>query len=53
MRQTLWLVKNGMDFDVAVSLDEVERVSFSIIFSELDGRKFNFSKWEFEKENEK
>jgi hypothetical protein len=35
---------------VAFSLDEITRAAWCIVFSEHEGRKFNWSRMEFEKE---
>lgn len=49
MRQCLWLVKNGVPFDVAFALDDVKRTAWSIIFSEQDsGKRYNFITREYE-----
>jgi hypothetical protein len=34
-------VKHGVPFDVAFQLDDVTRAAWSIIFSEMDGAKFD------------
>jgi hypothetical protein len=43
----LWLVKNGVPFDVAFSLGNKERVAWSIIMSEHEGAKFNWETFNF------
>ncbi len=48
MRECLWLVKNGVPFDVAFGLDDVMRAGWCIIFSEMEGNKFNFTTMQFE-----
>jgi hypothetical protein len=44
-------VKNGIPFDVAFCLDDVDRMAWCIIMSEFLGRRFNWSRMEFEEEN--
>jgi hypothetical protein len=44
------LVRNGVPFDVAFSVDDATRTAFSIVFSEFEGNKFNYERMEFEKE---
>jgi hypothetical protein len=36
-----------MDFDLAMQLDDVTRAAYSIIFSEQEGRKFDFGSMSF------
>lgn len=48
MRECLWLVKNGVPFDVAFELDEIQRTGWCIIFSEMEGAKFNFHTMQYE-----
>lgn len=58
MREALWLVHNGVPFNIAMGLSEKEEkeiylsheesFAYSIIFSEFNGGKFNFDKWRFE-----
>ena len=48
IRQCLWLVKNGVPFDVAFSLGANERLAWSIIMSEHEGAKFNWNTLAFE-----
>lgn len=43
MRSCLYLVKNGVPFDVAFSLPQHEVVAWTIIFGELDGGKWSWS----------
>ena len=50
MRECLWLVKNGVPFDVAFQLDDVTRAGFSIIFSEMEGAKFDFNMMQFKED---
>lgn len=49
MRQALWLVKNGVPYDVAFSLPAEERVAYMIIFGELEGGKFDWARMDWEK----
>lgn len=49
MRQCLWLVKNGIPFDVAFALDDVKRTAWSIMFSEMEsGKTYNFASMTYE-----
>jgi len=48
IRECLFLIKHGIPFDVAFEVDDVTRAAWAIIFSEIDGAKFNFSTMEFE-----
>jgi hypothetical protein len=41
-------VKNGVPFDVAFQLNDVTRSAWSIMFSEMEGAKFNLNTMEFE-----
>lgn len=47
MRDALWLVKNGISFDLAFGMPDTERKAFAIIFSEHEGASFDWSamKW--------
>lgn len=47
----LWLVKNGVPWDVANNLDKSFRDGFCIIFSEIEGQKFNWNLMRFEEKN--
>lgn len=38
----------GIPFNVATSLSEIERKAFCLIASEHNGAKFNFNRFEFE-----
>lgn len=44
---SLWLVHNGVPFDVAFSLQERERLAFAIAFSSFEGRKFDWDDMRF------
>lgn len=46
--ECLWLVRNGVPFDVAFGLDEVTRAAWAIVFSEFEGAKFNWATMQFE-----
>lgn len=47
LREALWLVQAGVPFDIAFSLDAVERAGWSIIVSEQQGREFSFATMSF------
>lgn len=40
--EALWLVHNGVPFDLAFSLDETHRAAFAIIFSGFHGSEFDW-----------
>lgn len=42
-RQRLMLVKNGVDFDVAFSVDKMTAAAWGIIFMELDGIEWDWN----------
>lgn len=44
----MWLVRNGVPFDVAFQLDDNTRTAFAIIFSGFEGAKFNWNRMVFE-----
>jgi hypothetical protein len=49
MRQCLWLIKNGIPFDVAFALDDTKRTAWCLIFSEMErGKRYNFDSRTFE-----
>jgi hypothetical protein len=48
VRESLWLVKGGIPFDLAFSLDEVTRAAFCIVLSEMEGSKFDWHRMDFE-----
>lgn len=51
MRECLWLVKNGVPFDIAFGLDDITRTGWAIIFSEqASGREFNWHTMGFDSE---
>jgi hypothetical protein len=48
-RSMLWLIKNGIPFDIAHSLDWSEIIGWSITLSELEsGKKFNWTTKRFQ-----
>jgi len=44
----LWLVQNGVPFDVAFSLSPLTRKAWGIKFQMMQGRKFNVNTLQFE-----
>lgn len=48
LNEILYLVKNGVPFDVAWVLKPVERFSWCVIFGRFDGGKFNSSTMQWE-----
>ena len=50
MRECLWLVSQGVPFDVAFELDPMKRAAYSIIFSEIQGARFNFATMQFDED---
>ena len=49
MRECLWLVKNGIPFDVAFSVDDTKCTAWSIAFYEFEsGKAYNWTTLEFE-----
>lgn len=48
-RQRLMLVKNGVHFDVAFSVDKMTAAAWGIIFMELDGLKWDWGRMAPEK----
>ncbi len=47
----LYLVKNGIPFDVAASLDDEERLAWSVIFGEFEGGHFEWETLSWKKES--
>jgi hypothetical protein len=47
----LWLVKNGIPFDVAFRLDDVTRAGWSIMFAEMEGATFDFETMTLKRDN--
>ena len=41
-RERAFLMKNGVPFDVAMSLELYEVIAFTIAFGEFDGNEFDF-----------
>ena len=50
MKECLWLVKNGVPFDVAFALDDVTRAAWSIIYSEMEGAEFDWNTMRFKEQ---
>lgn len=48
MKEILWLVKNGVPYNEVFNLDDTVIVAWSILFSEMEGNKFNWSTMKFE-----
>ncbi len=48
MKECLWLIKNGFDFDVAFGIDDITRAAYCIVFSEQEGGKFDWNRMKFE-----
>ena len=40
-------MRSGVNFDVAFSLDDIDRTGWCIILSEMDGREFDFDTMTF------
>lgn len=52
-RSRCWLMKNGVPFDIVFStgnLSAHERHAMAIVFSELEGGRFNWHTWSWEKQ---
>lgn len=47
LRECLWLVRHGVPFDVAFTLDDTERAAWAIIASEQGGREFDLGRMAF------
>lgn len=45
------MVKNGIPFDVAFSLDDTTRTAWSIIMAELEGQEFDWDTMDFKKDD--
>lgn len=52
LREALWLVHNGIPFDVAFDLDSSTREAFSIVFSEFQGNEFDLDAFAFKKKGD-
>ncbi len=50
MSECLWLVHNGVPFDVAFQVEPDIRMAMAIRFSIFHGGKFNFETMRFEEE---
>jgi hypothetical protein len=49
VRSVLWLIKNGIPFDVAFSLTWPEVLGWSILFIEIEsGKQYNWSTHKFQ-----
>lgn len=48
LNECLFLIRNGVPFDVAFSLTAQERFAWCVIFQRFDGLKFNFQTMKFE-----
>jgi hypothetical protein len=46
--ECLFLVKNGIPFDVAFSLEPTERLAYAVILGELNGGRYNWQTSSFE-----
>lgn len=46
----LFLVKNGIPFDVAFSLDSTERLAWVVIFGQLNGLSYNWETGDWDKQ---
>jgi len=44
----LWLVHNGVPFDLAFAVADIDRTAMAIIMSEFNGNKFNMDTMRFE-----
>jgi hypothetical protein len=42
LAEALFLVKNGVPFDIAFSLPHDERLAYIVVFGMLDGRRFDW-----------
>jgi hypothetical protein len=45
----LWIVKNGVPWDVALGLDSIERMAFVVIFGGFEGGEFDWSSQQWKK----
>ena len=46
--EALWLVHNGVPFDVAFQMPDVDRFAMCIVFSGFQGAKFDWDRMRFE-----
>jgi len=44
LQTALWLVKNGIPYDIAMNLDDVERLAYAVIMGQFDGNSFNWDR---------
>lgn len=51
IREALFLVRNGVPFDVAFQLDDAMRAGWCIVFSEMDGATFDTRSMTFREES--
>jgi hypothetical protein len=47
MRQRIWLVKNGIPFDVAFAVDAATSSAWAIMFQEFEGAEFDLHTMRF------
>lgn len=45
--EALWLVHNGVPFEVAFKMGELDRAAFAIIFSQFQGGEFDWDRMAF------
>lgn len=43
----MWLVYNGVPWEVAINMDDIERTGIGIILSEFNGNKFDVNSMRF------
>jgi hypothetical protein len=41
--EALWLVKNGVPYDVAFQMDHAERMAHCVVFGELEGNEYDWT----------
>jgi hypothetical protein len=46
----LWLVFNGVPFDLAFELDDDTRSAYAIVFSKFNGSKFDWDSFTFQEQ---
>lgn len=44
MQTALWLVKNGVPYDIAMTLDDAERLAYAVIFGQFEGSVFDWTR---------
>lgn len=47
--ECLWLVKNGVPFDVSFSLEPYERLAYCVTFGEFEGNKWDWQAMAWQK----